>query len=226
MKNGINLSQVWSKVRRYSRRKGATTWSAFCHNAIENVDSLNESTEHWEACRKHDKRFIDTIYADIIALCEIDAKTRVADFGRGTGVLVSKLKSDIPEINIVGYDFSASKIKRCREYYNEPCFFCRSIYDPIDPKYDVTIATEVLEHLEYPMKALQTLLSSITPGGRVFITVPDGRKDTYSGHIHFWSPESWSLFVYEAAGPSAHIKLGKLTDKNYAVITQPQGNVI
>ena len=27
------------------------------------------------------------------------------------------------------------------------------------------------------------------------ITVPNGRIDTFEGHINFWSPESWNIFI-------------------------------
>lgn len=194
--------------------------SAMFHNSIENVDALNENEKHWLTSRKLDKRFIDIIYRDVISLCLIDENCTIADFGCGTGVLVNKLKTDFPRIYVVGYDFSASKIKRCQEFYkiNPSCFRQGDIYNSTNKKYDVIIATEVLEHLENPAKALKNLFSTLNVEGRLFVTVPNGRTDTYQGHIHFWSPESWTLFVNKEIGHLCDIQIGMLAEKNYALI--------
>lgn len=194
--------------------------SAIAHNTVENVDSLNEDLNHWLACREVDKKFIDSIYHDVISICSIDERCLVADYGCGTGVLVSKLKNDFPKIEIIGYDFSESKIRRCRSFYDvgPECFSRGSVYDPISRKFDVIIATEVLEHLEYPTIAVKNLLSALNTSGRLFLTVPDGRTDTYHGHIHFWSPESWKLYMEELAGSYGDIKVGKLAGKNFALV--------
>jgi len=36
--------------------------------------------------------------------------------------------------------------------------------------------------------------------GILLITVPNGRNDTFAGHINFWSPESWDVFIEENSG--------------------------
>ena len=74
-------------------------------------------------------------------------------------------------------------------------FFQHNIYKPLPGKYDVILCTEVLEHLEYPWRGLQTLMSAARPGGRVVITVPNGRLDRSNEHINFWSSESWRAFI-------------------------------
>jgi hypothetical protein len=78
----------------------------------------------------------------------------------------------------------------------------------------------VLEHLLYPGKALLNLVSAIKPGGGLLITVPDGRKDTYSGHINFWSPESWQIFIQEGT-EGLKVTTGNISGRNlYALISR------
>jgi hypothetical protein len=31
--------------------------------------------------------------------------------------------------------------------------------------------------------------------GIALLTLPKGRTDTFAGHINFWSPESWTVFL-------------------------------
>ncbi|MHC4917529.1 MAG: class I SAM-dependent methyltransferase, partial [Planctomycetota bacterium] len=69
-----------------------------------------------------------------------------------------------------------------------------------------------MEHLVDPAAAVENLLGMLESGGRLVLTVPDGREDSvpagsgsiesgsFSGHIHFWSPESWSIFLRTALG--------------------------
>lgn len=51
--------------------------------------------------------------------------------------------------------------------------------------YDSAIISEVLEHLEQPDVALQTLHSALKPGGRVFINVPI--NSPAPDHIYLWT---------------------------------------
>jgi len=71
----------------------------------------------------------------------------------------------------------------------------------------------------------------LRPNGRLVLTVPDGRTDTssarklredesgYWGHVHFWSPESWPLFLSQSLGPTAELETGQVSSgENFAVI--------
>ena len=63
---------------------------------------------------------------------------------------------------------------------------------------DIVLMTEVLEHLKRPDLAIRNLLA-LQPRRGIALTVPNGRMDCAPQHIHFWSPESWALFVRQAA---------------------------
>lgn len=87
---------------------------------------------------------------------------------------------------------------------------------------------EVLEHLEYPDRALQTLTGALRPGGTLLLTVPQGRIDRSRYHINFWSPESWKLFIEAQIGGIGEVetgtfaKLGSTVHRNnFAVLHKP-----
>jgi hypothetical protein len=67
----------------------------------------------------------------------------------------------------------------------------------VSGKYEVVFCAEVLEHLVNPSLAIKNLLTLVQSPGLLVVTVPDGRRDTFIGHIHFWSPESWEQFIYQ-----------------------------
>lgn len=218
-------------IRKYIYKKNYyyNLFSAYTHNALYNVNNLNSSYEYWKNCLEKDKIFINNIYYDLIKLCKIDKAFSIADYGCGTGVLVNKLKSNYPDKDINGFDFSKEKINNCKMHYKNisDSFKVLDVYENNANIYDVIIATEVLEHLLYPKKALINLISSLNPsGGRIFLTVPDGREDSFTGHIHFWSPESWKLFIEDVIDNSMKYKIGKMKNKNYALIILNKTNQI
>ena len=78
---------------------------------------------------------------------------------------------------------------------------------------------EVLEHLLHPDIALRNIVNMLSGSGVALITVPNGRIDTFDGHINFWSPESWEVFLKQICSGYT-IKTGLIEDgqNNYAVI--------
>lgn len=61
-------------------------------------------------------------------------------------------------------------------------------------EFDGAVISEVLEHLERPDLALQTLRSALRPGGRIFINAPV--NSPAPDHIYLWrSPEEFRAFV-------------------------------
>jgi len=125
----------------------------------------------------------------------LDSKL-VADVGSGTGHFICQLmKTSKPKI-ITGLEFASEAIKRAKEICPEEIRFIEhNIYDEYKLRFDIVYCLEVLEHLEYPEKALKNLINMVNKNGHLIITVPNGRTDSYIGHINFWSPESWKIFI-------------------------------
>ena len=80
---------------------------------------------------------------------------------------------------------------------------------------------EVIEHLLHPDRALRNVVRMLADSGVALITVPNGRTDTFEGHINFWSPESWDVFVKQVCeGHTVQTGLVENDQNNYAVITR------
>lgn len=119
----------------------------------------------------------------------------ILDAGCGCGYLTSLIKKRYPKSTVFGIDYSDEGI-RIAKSKNEDIFFeIKNLNEKLNQSFDLIFCTSVLEHLKYPEDILNNLISHLNPGGKIIITVPNGRLDFFEGHIHFWSPESWLLFI-------------------------------
>jgi 2-polyprenyl-3-methyl-5-hydroxy-6-metoxy-1,4-benzoquinol methylase len=173
-------------------------------------------------------------FDDLIAICdrlgvELDDR-QVADIGTGTGYLLRAVDRRAPSAELHGYDTFAEMLELARLLCPRAVFEPESLYS-IEEKFEVVFCTEMLEHVVHPDEALQHLSRLVLPGGVLVLTVPDGRKDrepakemrgdgmAYWGHINFWSPESWPIFLRRELPEAVGIEVGPLvTGKLYAVI--------
>ena len=118
------------------------------------------------------------------------------DVGCGTGHLLAELRRSGFAGRLVGLDSAAAAGDRVRahnlglEFY--PGYLSSQAWQK---EFDLVLCTEVLEHCDHPADIVREMIKVVKPGGMIVITVPDGRKDTWEGHIHFWSPESFKLFI-------------------------------
>lgn len=82
-----------------------------------------------------------------------------------------------------------------------------------------------------PARQIMEMLAAVCPGGRLVLTVPNGRTDrqaamgkredgtAYWGHIHFWSPESWPLYIADVVDGHASFSTDVLdSGQNIAII--------
>jgi len=116
----------------------------------------------------------------------------LADVGCGSGHFTKLLADRFVDQRIVGFDFSAEALRIARSVCPRAIFFQQDIYAPIDDQFDALFCIEVLEHLSYPGKALDRLLAAAS---NVILSIPNGRLDTFGGHINYWSLESWRVFL-------------------------------
>ncbi|MBX3622310.1 MAG: class I SAM-dependent methyltransferase [Rhizobacter sp.] len=163
------------------------------------------------------KGVIDHVKAQQITL---DGKD-VADVGCGVGYLLSEVQRRYECKSLSGFDFSAQAIEYSRKKFPGATFKVHDIYDSVGESFDVIFCTEVLEHLEFPHRALARLVTALRPEGQLILTVPNGRVDTLTEHINFWSPESWKAFL-ERERSSLDLRTSTLFDStvNFAVLTK------
>lgn len=187
--------------------------SAIRHNSREQREHFYSDQEQVHNYLNEDRR---QFYCEVAALARQgipdlrSARLRIADYGCGPGMLLKELSRASPDSKFFGYDFAAAGIRVASENFPEASFAERDIYESFPERYDLVLCTEVLEHLEHPRRALANLLDQLAPGGLLLLTVPDGRVDQYAGHIHFWSPESWKLFLEEVCADHA-FETGRIT---------------
>lgn len=119
----------------------------------------------------------------------------VCDAGCGTGHLLKYVQDHFKPKSLKGFDYGDSTLKVARQVLPQVSFSTLDLHEGCNEQFDIVFCTEVVEHLLYPDKGVQNLGKMIRSGGALLLTVPNGRLDTYDGHINFWSPTSWEVFL-------------------------------
>jgi len=195
--------------------------STLGHNSKEGLDEFYSDREMVESYLDYDfyNRVIDLLQAH-----QIDCRDKnVADVGCGIGHLLRMISERSQPASLTGFDFSEAALKIARTVVPGARFSYFDIYEGTDLRFDLVFCVEVLEHLLHPERALSSVVRMIMPGGVAVITVPNGRTDTFDGHINFWSPESWEVFI-KNAGHGLDVTTGKMDDgaTNFAIIKRKQ----
>jgi 2-polyprenyl-3-methyl-5-hydroxy-6-metoxy-1,4-benzoquinol methylase len=193
--------------------------SALHHNSKEGLNEFYSDPEAVES-------FLDPGFYDrLIALLQTQGvaydQKRIADIGCGTGGLLKTLKARFQPLSLTGFEYSEKALGIARSQVSDVEFCGFDIYEGSLRKFDVIFCIEVLEHLLHPDAALRNLVSMLADSGVALVTVPNGRQDTFEGHINFWSPESWDVFLKQICG-SHRVTTGLIEngENNYAVITK------
>jgi SAM-dependent methyltransferase len=101
---------------------------------------------------------------------------RVLDLGCGTGAfLLEPLARRFPGVRFTGVDSDMASIAAAREAMALPnvCLFQIGDWPP-EARYDLVIASEVIEHVESPPAFLAQAAGRLAPGGRLLLTLPNG----------------------------------------------------
>lgn len=143
-------------------------------------------------------------YKETLTICtdhavDLSGKS-VMDVGCGNGMLLKTLSQHYNIASQNGMEYAAAALELAAKNNPPAKYIVHDINLPYTSKYDAVLCTEVLEHILYPTNAFKNLLEMVEEGGVLLITVPNGRMDTFSGHINFWSHESWGAFISENTG--------------------------
>ena len=138
------------------------------------------------------------------------------DVGCGTGHLLSELRGAGFLGRLVGLDSSSAAEERVLSHDLGLEFYAGYLAEQgWHGEFDLILCTEVLEHCDHPADIVLSMIEAVRRGGVIVITVPDGRKDTWEGHIHFWSPESFKLFM---EGFHKKVAFDYFDDTNFCVL--------
>jgi 2-polyprenyl-3-methyl-5-hydroxy-6-metoxy-1,4-benzoquinol methylase len=190
-KLGVNISFVRKEEER---------------SAIElnEVDSSNQAWSDEKRSKLYLSKEVIKRYQETISfLKERDielAGKSVVDVGCGNGMLLKFISENYNISSQTGIEHAKAATEVAAKLNPEAEYIVHDINHPYPKRYDAVICTEVLEHILHPVKAFRNMLEMVQDGGIMLITVPNGRYDTFTGHINFWSPESWDAFISENSG--------------------------
>lgn len=120
--------------------------------------------------------------------------------GCGTGHLLFSLWQRVrPRLSVQlwGIDHAAAGIGRAKELLPESKLIVADIYSNQLPShyFDLVLCTETLEHLHCPETAVSEMIRICRRSGRVVITVPNGERDHWEGHVNFWTASEFLAFL-------------------------------
>jgi 2-polyprenyl-3-methyl-5-hydroxy-6-metoxy-1,4-benzoquinol methylase len=183
-------------VRRERKQPTQADYDAIAHNSMENMDKLFADDKflagYFNKARERLHRATLKLISDVRPP---QGQGVVGDFGCGPGDFFTVMAPAYPGYSFYGYDRSESALAAARQRFPSAQFQSFDIYTPAPRQHDITVCSQTIEHLQDPEMAMQTLIEATKLGGALIITVPDGRIDTFRGHINFWSPESWATWL-------------------------------
>jgi SAM-dependent methyltransferase len=117
------------------------------------------------------------------------APVRLLEIGSGQGDLSREIKERYPAVELVGLDLSYTGVEIARAKVPGGTFFQQDLTQSlgIPSRYlrwaTHAVCSEVLEHVDDPLVALQNVRTCLVPGGRLVITVPAGPMSAFDRHI-------------------------------------------
>jgi SAM-dependent methyltransferase len=126
------------------------------------------------------------------------APNRILDAGSGRGDYAFYLARRFPEAQVVGVDFDAARVARCRELtaalgLTNVTFQTGDLVTiGFDEPFDLIVSIDVLEHIVEQKAAIHNLKNNLAPDGRFFFHIPTVREKPvlFSGMLasfHEWA---------------------------------------
>jgi SAM-dependent methyltransferase len=122
-------------------------------------------------------------------LARAEGPVRLLEIGSGQGDFSRELKARYPDSELLGLDLSETGVVIARKKVPDGAFFQQDLTEPLSIPAQYrgwathAVCSEVLEHLDDPLKALKNARSCLAPGGRLVVTVPGGPMSAFDRHI-------------------------------------------
>lgn len=133
---------------------------------------------------------------------------RIVDIGSGTGELLAEASARWPRADLLGLEISDIGVQVARQRVPQATFFVSDLLTgaSVFPGYrgwaTHAVCSEVLEHVDDPVRLLRNSLAWLEPGARLVVTVPGGpisAFDRHIGHRRHFSPADLASLL-RAAG--------------------------
>lgn len=144
----------------------------------------------------------------LLAISRSEPDRKLIELGCGTGQFAAEFCPEFPSVEFLGVDISEAGIRKARKRVPsaqfEVCDLLKPVPEPTIQSFGATdaICSEVLEHVEEPIRILVNATSAMAPGCRLVVTVPGGPMnafDKHIGHRRHYRPEDLGALL-KAAG--------------------------
>lgn len=148
--------------------------------ATYKIEAEIEASHWWFKGRRR-------LFSDILRGLDLPKDARILDVGTGTGANLRMLR-DLGFTNVTGIDNNDLALEFCRQKGLGPVDRGDICHLPFpDGNFDVTLVTDILEHVEDDGLALAEIHRVLDRGGKAIITVPAfpilwGLQDRVSQH--------------------------------------------
>lgn len=212
LKFGLRLQ----KIDRHGNLKRKNQIDPLDRNKKETLERLWTDEKFLESYVSKDRQALyELVYARAIREEALDSEKRVVDVGCGPGFFGALLFTKGFEGYFAGCDFSEEAIKKATDLVPSGTFFVHDVYSSLNEKFDTLFCMETLEHLLRADLAVQKLSDSAQ---KLYLTVPEGRKDSFRGHINFWSKDSFTVFL-ETNCPEKQVKVEEVNSEGNLLAT-------
>jgi SAM-dependent methyltransferase len=129
------------------------------------------------------------VIRNLLGIDRPGAGARVLELGSGTGSFAEKFVGDYPQAAYLGLDMSATGVRISADKVPSATFRQRDLLQPPadadNLEFGAThaISSEVLEHIDDPVKLLRASTPYMAPGCRLIVTVPGGPMNAFQKHI-------------------------------------------
>ncbi len=165
-------------------------------------------------------RYFDSVQSLVAASRVIDrGKIQAIEIGCGEGYSTQRLRTMLPNnVRLMASEFVSDMVPRAQKLNPTVPIIQESVYQTThkDNSFDLIFLLEVLEHLDYPDKALQELSRILKPDGFLVLGVPreplwcllNMARGKYlshlgntPGHFNHWPTLALKAFVSRHFGP-------------------------
>ncbi|HQG31976.1 MAG TPA: class I SAM-dependent methyltransferase [Deltaproteobacteria bacterium] len=110
-----------------------------------------------------------------IAHCS-PAPKNVLEIGCGTGFALAEIRKTYPDATLSGSDLFTESLHFASMRVPTASFYQMDAYRmPFNEEFDLILALDILEHIDNDSRVLSEIFRSLSPGGRVIVTVPQHR---------------------------------------------------